>query len=451
MSDFPSSRFERGKIFAKTGLKVGRNYAKYHLKKTLDKKSTEEARKELNKRNANDLYREFTQLRGTALKIAQTLSMDTSGLISEEFIDIMSQAQYRVPPINKALVRTLVKKELGDWPEKIFHTFDTDAIAAASIGQVHKAITKDGEAVAVKIQYPNIRETIDSDLSLVKSLFRRMVHTSHIDEYFEEIRDRLIEETDYIHEGEEMEFFADRYSNDRFVTPRWFPGLSTGKLLTMTYLDGKHLDDFLDDDPGQELKNKFGQLMWDFFHHQINSTYTIHADAHPGNFLYMENDRLGILDFGCIKTFPEDFFCFYIYALPAHLENDRDKLEKLYQHLEMFPEREKTREKREEYFAFFQSFGRCFIQPYEHDFFDFSNPAFRKDLNHFIQKGTSFDEPVGSRHFIYASRVHVGLYNMLMRLEAVIDTRESREIIDRFLKNHGLGDAVTNFASPNIS
>ncbi|MDC0979527.1 AarF/UbiB family protein, partial [Balneolaceae bacterium] len=159
MSDFPSSKFERGRIIAKTGLKVGTNYAQRYLKKRITGK--EESAKEFHSENAREVFKEFTKLRGTALKIAQGMSMD-QGFLPEEFAEVMTQAQYSVPPINKALVRAIIKRELGEYPEQIFAHFEADAFAAASIGQVHKAELKDGRKVAIKIQYPNVRETIDS-------------------------------------------------------------------------------------------------------------------------------------------------------------------------------------------------------------------------------------------------------------------------------------------------
>lgn len=436
MSDFPSSKFERGKIFAKTGLKVGTNYAKYHLQRAMDKKNAEEKKKNLQSQNANDMYKEFAKLRGTALKIAQSLSMDTSGILSDEFIDVMTQSQYRVPPISKALIRTIVKNELGDYPEKLFKSFDMEAIAAASIGQVHKATLKDGRRAAIKIQYPNIRDTIQSDLSMAKVLFKRMMHGRNIDQYFQEVKERLLEETDYIHEGKEIEFFAEKYTSDKFITPRWIPELSTEKVLTMTYIDGQHLDAFLKTDPSQEDRNLYGQLLWDFFHIQINESHTIHADAHPGNFMFTPDKKLAILDFGCVKTFPADFFYDYMYSLPAHIKGDTEELHRLYRQLEMLDLTKRDKKKEQEYFNFFKNFGNAFIEPYRSDTFDFSDPEFKRNLNYYVKKATTFDEQVGSKHFVYASRVHMGLYNMLMQLKAVVNTRKSLQIVYDFLERN---------------
>ena len=442
MSDFPSNKFDRGRHFARAGLKVGTNYAKYHLNKLVNKNTNGEEKSQLNEKNAQAIYNEFTQLRGTALKIAQSLSMDYNGLLPDEYIDVMSQAQYRVPPINRALVRSIMKNELGQYPEKLFESFNLDAVAAASIGQVHQGMLQDGQKVAVKIQYPHIRNTISSDLSMAHAIFKRMVK-GDISQYFDEVANKLMEETDYLHEGQEIEFYAKRYTSDHLITPRWFKDLSTDKILTMTFVEGQHLEEFLATNPSQEKRDFFGQLLWNFFHDQINESHTIHADAHPGNFLFTPDDKLGVLDFGCVKQFPRDFFFYYMYALPAHLNNDKAELTELFNKLEILGVGKQAKENDDLNFDFFRNFGRAFTKPYRFDQFDFGDTTFKEEISYYIKKATSFDEPVGSRHFVYASRVHLGLYTMLMKLRATVDTRRSREIIDGYIKSekdHFIGE-----------
>ena len=434
MSDFPSNKFNRGRHFAKAGLKVGTNYAKYHLNKLVNKNSNGEEKKQLNEKNAQAIYNEFTRLRGTALKIAQSLSMDYNGLLPDEYIDVMSQAQYRVPPINKALVRSILKKELGKYPEQLFDSFNMDAIAAASIGQVHQGELTNGQKVAVKIQYPHIRDTISSDLSMARAIFKRMVK-GDISQYFDEVSNKLMEETDYLQEGKEIEFYAGRYKNDYLITPRWYQDLSTDKILTMSFIEGLHLEEFLKTNPTQEERNYFGQLLWNFFHEQINESHTIHADAHPGNFLFTPDKKLGVLDFGCVKKFPRDFFFYYMYALPAHMHNDKAELSELFDKLEILGTGINPQQNDEKNFEFFRNFGRAFTKPYRYDQFDFSQTDFKEEISYYIKKATSFEEPVGSRHFVYASRVHLGLYTMLMKLRATVDTRNSREIIYHYIES----------------
>lgn len=432
--DFPSSKFDRGKIFAKTGLKLGTNYAKRYLKKSVGKKETGDDSRQFHSENARQVFNEFTKLRGTALKIAQSLSMD-QGMLPEEFADVMSEAQYSVPPINKALARTIIKKELSDYPEKLFKSFSPEAIAAASIGQVHEAISHSDEKVAVKIQYPNVRNTIESDLGLAKTLLKRFIKKgANLDEYFDEIKETLMEETDYLQEGNYIEYFHDRFSGGNYSTPRWHQDLSTRKVLTMSFIEGRHLKEFLKENPSQEWRNHFGQLLWNFFHDQVEQRDFIHADTHPGNFLFAEDGTLGIIDFGCVKKFPESFTQKYMQLLPTHLQNNEDDIRELYINLGIIKENPDDPEKEERFFRFCKNYGSTFAQPYMDDEFDFGDEAFRKKINRFAKQPPIMNEPRGDKNFIYSTKVHLGLYSLLMKLEAKVDTTRSREITHTVLE-----------------
>lgn len=431
MSDFPSSKFERGRIIAKTGLKVGTNYAQRYLKKRIMGK--EESAKDFHSENAREVFKEFTKLRGTALKIAQGMSMD-QGFLPEEFAEVMTQAQYSVHPINKALVRAIIKRELGEYPEQIFAHFEADAFAAASIGQVHKAKLKDGRKVAIKIQYPNVRETIDSDMAVAKSLARRIIKKSQdIDPYFDEIRSTLLIETDYLNEGAQIKAFKERFGSERFLIPDWIQEYSTERILCMSFLEGRHLGDFLKEEPSQDERNHFGQLIWEFFHEELRIGGYVHADTHPGNFLFTYDGKLGIIDFGCVKLFPDEFFTNYLKLLPCHLGDDEEAIRKLYTKLEVINPNAKVQSKEDEYYNFARNYGIIFSKPYRYDFFDFSNPDFDNEIRHFTKEAPLSNEVRGSKHFLYTSRVHTGLYSILIKLGAVISTENAKLILSELL------------------
>lgn len=432
-NDFPSSKFERGKIFAKTGLKVGTNYAKRYLKKSVGKKESEEEGRRFHSDNARQVFNEFTKLRGTALKIAQSLSMD-EGVLPDEFAEVMSEAQYSVPPINKALARSIIKKELGDYPEMLFSSFNPEAIAAASIGQVHEAYLKNGQKVAVKIQYPNVRNTIHSDMAMAKSLVKRLAKRgANLDDHFDEVESTLMEETDYQQEGEFIEYFYQRFSGEAVVTPRWIKDLSSGKVLTMTFVEGQHLKEFLTTDPSQDQRDHFGQLLWDFFHDQVEQRNFIHADTHPGNFFFRDDGRLGVIDFGCVKKFDEEFTQNYMQLLPMHLNGNEEAMRDLYARLDIIKEDPDNPKKEEEFFQFCKNYGNTFARPYMEDEFDFGDPSFKKRINHYAKKMPIMNEPRGDKNFIYSTKVHMGLYSILMKLKAQIDTRQSKKITQQVL------------------
>lgn len=431
MTDFPSSKLERGSIIAKTGLKISANYARYHLKKALGN-SQSISKSSLHTQNATMLFKEFSKLRGTALKLAQTLSLD-NGILPDEFVDVMAQSQYQVPPINRMLVRNIIKNELGDYPEKLFKQFTPDAIAAASIGQVHRAVMHDGTPVAVKIQYPNVRETISSDLSIAKSVFKSLVKHASTEDYFDEVRSKLMEETDYELEGRQMTDYGKRFNNHKYQTPQWIESLSTKKVLTMTFLEGRHLGTFLQENPSQEEKNHYGQIIWDFFHDQIDNDYTVYADAHPGNFIFTNDKKLGIIDFGCIKTSPRGFFNNYIRLFDVHMNEDMNAMMKVYQDLEMIDPNPKDPEFERNFYAFCKAFGNHFLSPYKSKTFDFGDIEFDKGVSTFAKQATKFTEPRGSRHFIYVSRLHIGLYRILMKLGATVNTTDSKILLENYL------------------
>jgi predicted unusual protein kinase regulating ubiquinone biosynthesis (AarF/ABC1/UbiB family) len=432
-NEFPSTRFERGKIFARTGLKVGTNYAAHYLK-TLGRSSADKS--ELHKKTATEVFGEFTKLRGTALKIAQSFSID-QGFLPDEFSEIMTQAQYSVPPINRSLVRSIIRRELGSYPEQLFAEFNPEAIAAASIGQVHKAKLKDGRTVAVKVQYPGVRDTISSDLALARTLFRRIVSDATLlDEYMNEVRSTLLDETDYEKEGESIDRFHRRFASDEVVTPEWIPEYSTGRILTMSFIEGVHLDEFLKSSPSQDQKNHYGQLLWNFFHRQIQDHEEIHADTHPGNFLFTPDGKLGVIDFGCVKTFPEEFFIDYLRLLPTHLARDEEEIKKLYRRLDVLKTDPEQDEKEARYYNFCVNYGYAFAMPYQDDTFDFGDAEYRDMIRTFTKNAPVSNEPRGSKHFIYSTRVHLGLYHFLMKLGAVVSTSGSREIVEKVISEN---------------
>jgi predicted unusual protein kinase regulating ubiquinone biosynthesis (AarF/ABC1/UbiB family) len=192
--NIPTSKVERATRFVGTGMKVGANYLKHYTKKLIDPNLSKD---ELHNDNAKDIYDTLSELKGSALKVAQMLSMDR-GLLPKEYVDKFSLSQYSVPPLSGPLVVNTFMKTLGKTPFEIFDEFDIKACNAASIGQVHKA-KKDGKTYAVKIQYPGVANSVKSDLRMVKPFAARLVGMSQIDmdKYFDEVESKLLEETDY--------------------------------------------------------------------------------------------------------------------------------------------------------------------------------------------------------------------------------------------------------------
>lgn len=431
--DFPATKLERGRIFAKTGLQVGKNYAQY-LADRVRGKGGDERKRDLNTQNAKDLFKEFARLRGTALKLAQSMSLDT-GMLPDEFMEVMAEAQYRVPPMNRALVRKQIRDALDRFPELLFDEFEGDAMAAASIGQVHRARLDDGRPVAVKVQYPNVRDTIESDLSLARTLFRRIVKGGPIDDYFDEVRARLREETDYLNEADNIAYFAEQHGGDDLVIPRPVRDHTAETVLTMTFVEGQHLDAFLDTDPDQATRDHFGQLLWDFLHRQVAHNHrTLHADTHPGNFLFREDGRLGIIDFGCVKTLPQAFRDDMLRLFRARMEENESEIDRLLRRLDILQE-DMPETTQAEVRDFFDRYGSLIVEPYRQSSFDFGDPAFRNRLQDSFEAASTLRQAAGSPHFIFLNKALVGLLNLLVQLKPRIDTTDSIERLNAALED----------------
>lgn len=423
----PATAIERSARMAQAGLKVGGNYAKYLARKAVGR-SSEADKAVLHRNNAEALYQEFAQLRGTALKLAQSISVDPGGFIPEAFAEVLSQAQYRVPPMSVALVSRRIKDELGASPEDLFASFDRDALAAASIGQVHRATLRDGTPVAVKVQYPGVRETISSDLAVAKTVMRRIVKSGKVplDHYIQEVRDRLLEETDYEQEARNIECIAKQYQHPRIVTPRVMADYTTKGVLTMSFVEGQHLAEFLADQPSKARKDDAGQLLWDFVHDQVAGGYdTMHADVHPGNFLFRQDGTLGVVDFGCVKSFPPSFRSQFLALFRAQIREDWDEAKALYYETDILNPESQDAQSQERIFDFFKRFGQHLLAPYKSPTFDFSNRPFHDQLGKLFKEASTFNEPIGSPHFIFVNKVLVGLHGVLARLGPTIDTRAS--------------------------
>lgn len=420
--DFPSTPIERSAIAARTGLKVGANYARYLARRAVSSETRDESRKALHDQNARDIFKQLSRLRGTALKLAQGVSLDP-GIIPDEFIEVMSQAQYSVPAMTPALVERRIRQSLGAPSSQVFAEFNPVALAAASIGQVHEARLPDGRKVAVKIQYPNVRNTIEADLKMARGLASRVVKGS-VDPFLDEVRGMMLAETDYAQEGRNIEFFAEQYTDEGIVTPRWIPEFSSDSVLTMTFLEGRHIQAFLDTHPSQERCNHFGQLLFDFSHRQVASgTRTIHADFHPGNFLFRADGRLGIVDFGCVKTLPQDFMDDFLLVFRAHLHRDKERLHTLYTRLRILSP-DLSPDLHERLSAFFLKMGEMIVLPYRKVTFDFGDPSFGEDIRAIGREAMRFRERqvIGSPHFIFVNRVMFGLLSMLTQLKTVVRT-----------------------------
>jgi len=422
IDSIPTSKIQRTSKLVSTGAKVGVNYLKYYGDKLT--KTEVEARSRLNENNAEDIYDSLKQLKGSALKVAQMLSMEKS-IMPQAYVEKFSLAQFSVPPLSPPLVLKTFKRYFGKLPNELFDSFNSTSVNAASIGQVHKA-EKDGKKLAVKIQYPGVSQSIASDLAMVKPIAKRMfnIKGKDSDKYFKEVEGKLIEETNYLLEVEQsIEVSEACMDIPNLLFPKYYKELSSDRIITMDYMKGEHLSEFTDYNKDQEKANRLGQALWDFYMFQIHNLRKVHADPHPGNFLVSEDGKLIALDFGCMKIIPDDFYVPYFeLSEPDNIANHDYFVSKLYE-LEIL--REDDSEEEIEFFTeMFHELLSLFTKPFQEENFDFSDAEFFGKITELGQRYSKSTElrkmngNRGSKHFIYINRTFFGLYNLMFDLKA---------------------------------
>ncbi len=422
IEQIPTSKIQRASKLLQTGAKVGVNYLKYYGDKLLSEDDT--AKERLNNANAEDIYDGFKKLKGSALKVAQMLSMEKN-ILPKAYVDKFSLSQFSVPPLSPALVSKTFRQYFGANPDHLFDSFNLKSVNAASIGQVHQG-TKDGKKLAIKIQYPGVSDSISSDLALVKPIAMKMfnIKGKGSDQYFKEVESKLLEETNYpleLNQGIEQAQACSHIKNLRF--PKYYPELSSERIITMDWMEGAHLSEFVAMNEEQELSNKVGQTLWDFYMFQIHELKKFHADPHPGNFLVTDEGELIVLDFGCLKAIPESFYRPYFeLALEENIKNDEVFVSKLYELEILRPD--DNREEIKFFTHLFRELLTLFTLPFQQEYFDFSDKKFFKklaDLGEQYSQSSEFKNMNGnrgSRHFIYVNRTFFGLYNLLHDLGA---------------------------------
>lgn len=426
----PTSKIERAGKLVQTGAKIGVNYVKHYAEKIVNPDLT---RDKLNENNAEDIYDGLKSLKGSALKVAQMLSMDKN-FLPQAYVEKFSLSQFSVPPLSAPLVLKTFKNNFGKTPTEIFDEFNPNSVNAASIGQVHLA-KKGDKKLAVKIQYPGVANSISSDLALVKPIAIRMFNLQgkDSDKYFKEVEDKLIEETNYLLELKQSQEVVDACSKiENIIFPNYYPEFSSEKIITMDWMTGIHLSEFTAKNTNQEVGDKLGQALWDFYMYQIHVLRKVHADPHPGNFLVNDENQLIALDFGCMKQIPDDFYTPYFELINKDVITD-EKLfnEKLFE-LEIL-RKDDTPAEIEYFTEMFHELLSLFTKPFQNETFDFADEKF---FNAIAELGKRFSEDTnlkkmngnrGSKHFIYMNRTFFGLYNLMFDLKAKI-------VVDNYLK-----------------
>ena len=275
--------------------------------------------------HAEELKQALGGLKGPLMKVAQLLATIPDAL-PKEYAAELAQLQSQAPPMGRPFVRRRMAAELGaDWRSKV-DSFDLDAAHAASLGQVHRATSLDGQPLACKLQYPGIESAVEADLTqlrLIFSIYRRYDPSINPERIYEELAERLREELDYRREARHMALYRRMLKQEKAVhVPDVFEELSTNRLLTMSWLEGRKLMDFTD--APQAHRDKLAYNMFRAWYVPLYDYAVIHGDPHLGNYAARKDLDINLLDFGCIRVFPPTLVQGIIDLYYALREGDRD-------------------------------------------------------------------------------------------------------------------------------
>ncbi len=333
--DLTTGRARRAMKMGELASQVGYSYLWTSLRRPfLNAGARERELLETHIKNAQRIVEGSAQLRGAFLKLIQMLSM-RHDLLPGEALDVLKATQSSVPPMSYPMIAEQIRKELGRKPEQLFRNFDQTAFAAASLGQVHRAKLKDGRDVAVKVQYPGVEGTVDQDLknlkillttlgSIARDVMRQKVNVRTI---YGELEVRLKEELDYYLEARNMTEYGKFFADDPdIIVPEVVKDLSSQRVLTMTFIDGYPLIDVLGSVVEEELRRWVARKCSEFAWRQVLEFGVLHTDFHPGNYLVTFHPKLGVLDFGSVRRFPEPVRKGYLQVAKAIVDEDDKSL-----------------------------------------------------------------------------------------------------------------------------
>jgi predicted unusual protein kinase regulating ubiquinone biosynthesis (AarF/ABC1/UbiB family) len=291
-------------------------------------------------RNAARIVDTLGEMKGAAMKVGQMLSLH-EGLLPPEVAAVLGALQKQAPSVAFDVMEDALRRELDDF-DALFESIDPEAFAAASIGQVHRGVLRDGREVAVKIQYPDIERMVRADLKNLKALLGNLVGLfSDIDfePVWEEVKERLFEELDYLQEADNIRRMAAMQADrPEILVPAVVQEASSRRVLTMEFLDGIPPADAASDRYPQRLKDKWGVNLFEFTLRGLFEHRFLHADPNFANFAFRDDGRVVVYDYGCMKAIPAEIAAGYAGLVRAVIRKDKAAIPGLLRDMGVFKE-----------------------------------------------------------------------------------------------------------------
>lgn len=397
---------------------------------------------------ADKVAREMGQMKGAIMKLGQMMSF-VSDDIPDEYRKALASLQSAAPPMAFPLVRDAAERELGMPLERAFARFDAEPLAAASIGQVHRAMLADGTEVVVKIQYPGVAEAIRADLANAGMLYQMVgMFYPALDPkpVVDELRTRLTEELDYVNEARSQGEFARIYAGHPFIRiPRVIASHSTARVLTSEYIAGRRFAEVLAD--SQDDRDRWAEIIYRFVFGSIIRHGVFNGDPHPGNYLFDADGKVAFLDFGCVKSFPAGMMANWQALVRAHLAGEREQFRALAVALGFL--KEDSAIDADKLFRYFAYFYEPFETPGP---FRFSREYNRKSFKMVFSPDGEFSGMSKKMNmppdFVLVNRIQWGVWSILAQLDATGEwTAIHHEFLDGAPPSTELGRIESDWAA----
>ncbi len=428
----PASRGQRFMELAKMTTSVAGNYAKDRVTSLFKSdEASEQSRNETQRRNGEIVAETLGDLKGAAMKIGQMASVATD-VLPDELAEPLEELQDDAPPMDYEVVAEQIESELGAPPPMLFDRFERKPFASASIGQVHRAVTDGGRRAVVKVQYPGIDNSVDSDLDQLKLALRMsgLVNSNRkeaLDRLFAEIRERLHEELDYCNEADNVRLFGEMHADDDWIlVPEVIGERSSKRVLTMTELRGDDLETVCEEYDWSQ-KDEIGTRLFQLFGLQAFRHGAFHADPNPANYAFRPEGRIVLYDYGCVKKLEDEQRRVYAEILRASMNQNYERVD------EMMWELGGRAEGTELDPDFYKKLHHIMFEPVmERELYDYGEGLVQRRVEDntdlFVRHEEAFQPPPGG---VYVDRTIVGIHNILRQLKAEVPCGR---ILDQYME-----------------
>lgn len=411
MSKIPTTLFGRGSKLLGMASKIAIEEVSSRLKTWEEEKDKLKSKVQL----AQDLVKTLSQLKGASMKLGQLISLDLGDYLPPEVLKVLEQLHHQSTFLDYPVIEQILMSELGE-RFKEFENVSAKPIAAASIGQVHRARLH-GKDVVIKVQYPGVAESIPSDLKLLEVVIKQLSFLQRkeadLKPLFDEVRDVLLKESDYTHEVEMHKLYREKFKDSPFVIPMPYEAYSTSKVLTQEYIEGRSFNSWLESDPDEETKIHFADLLMRLYLEEVFHHGLVQTDPNPGNFLVTPDNKIALLDFGAVKKYSDDFVRGYRNILISSFHGRKEEIIKESIHLGFIDKREE-KDVHEVFLRMMEFLVTPFRQDGPFDFTDKSYYAESRDLSWELTKKCRYSPP--PKDLLFLHRKLGGVFVFIKRL-----------------------------------